>query len=83
MPELKTVKIMMNKILPKFSIVTPSYQGGRILESAMQSVIDQKYPNLEYIVIDAGSTDWSLFANTNMISRIGLKRLYAWFGVAE
>ena len=60
MPELKTVKIMMNKILPKFSIVTPSYQGGRILESAMQYVIDQKYLNLEYIVIDAGSTDGSL-----------------------
>jgi glycosyltransferase involved in cell wall biosynthesis len=50
----------MNKILPKFSILTPSYQGVRILESARQSVIDQKYPNLEYIVIDAGSTDGSL-----------------------
>jgi glycosyltransferase involved in cell wall biosynthesis len=45
---------------PRISIVTTNYNGAAYLEETMRSVIDQRYPNLEYIVIDGGSTDGSV-----------------------
>ncbi|MBN1632260.1 MAG: glycosyltransferase [Thermoleophilia bacterium] len=50
---------------PRISVVTPSYNQDEFLEATLRSVISQGYPNLEYVVIDGGSTDDSV----NIIKR--------------
>lgn len=42
------------------SLVTPSFNQGRYLEETLRSVHDQRYPALEHVVIDGGSTEGSI-----------------------
>ena len=45
---------------PKISVITPSFNQAEFIEQTIQSVIYQGYPNIEYIILDAVSTDHTI-----------------------
>ena len=65
------------EVSPLVSIVTPCLNAARYLEATIQSILNQDYPNIEYIVMDGGSTD----ATLNILKRYG-DRLQ-WFSAKD
>ena len=60
-------------VTPTISIVTPSYNQEQFIETAIESVVDQRYPRIEYVVQDGGSTD-----GTTAILEQRARQLHHW-----
>lgn len=65
-------------MVPKISIITVVYNGCDNIEATIKSVINQSYPNLEYIIIDGGSKDGTV----DIIKKYG-KQITYWVSEAD
>jgi glycosyltransferase involved in cell wall biosynthesis len=65
-----TIGIAINVELPMISVVTVVFNGKDFIERTLKNVLAQDYPNIEYIVIDGGSTDGTLGIVSRYQSRL-------------
>ena len=71
---------MKSNHLPTISVIMPSYNQAEFIQTAVESVLNQNYPHLEHLVVDAGSTDQThsimerYKAHSTMVTKSGLKQ---------
>ena len=58
--------------MPRISIITPCFNMEKYIEQTIQSILFQDYPNLEYIIVDGGSTDHTMEIINKYRSRISI-----------
>ncbi|WP_426415793.1 glycosyltransferase [Aestuariirhabdus sp. LZHN29] len=64
------MSILQKTGLPKISVITPSFNQGGYIRETIESVLSQGYPNLEYIIVDGGSTDDTVSIVNEYVDRI-------------